>query len=66
MKQQIRALQAELIKIKYSKIIWATFIAFALAPIMGAVCIFIIQGGEALGKTGALVAKAKAMNFEAN
>ena len=66
MKQQICALQAELIKIKHSKIIWATFIAFALAPIMGAVCIFIIQGGEALGKTGALVAKAKAMNFEAN
>jgi ABC-type transport system involved in multi-copper enzyme maturation permease subunit len=66
MKQQIKALQAELIKIKYSKIIWATFIAFALAPIMGAVFILIVQDSEALAKAGGLAAKAKAMNFQAN
>lgn len=66
MKQQIQALQAELIKIKHSKIIWATFIAFALAPIMGAVFILIVQDSEALEKAGGLAAKAKAMNFEAN
>jgi ABC-type transport system involved in multi-copper enzyme maturation permease subunit len=66
MKQQIKALQAELLKIKHSKIIWATFIAFALAPIMGAVFILIVQDTEALAKAGGLAAKAKAMNFEAN
>lgn len=66
MKQQIQALQAELIKIKHSKIVWATFIAFALAPLMGAVFILIVQDSEALAKAGGLAAKAKAMNFEAN
>lgn len=66
MKQQIHSLQAELIKIKHSKIIWATFIAFALAPITGAVFILIVQDSEALAKAGGLAAKAKAMNFEAN
>lgn len=66
MKQQIQTLQAELIKIKHSKIIWATFIAFALAPIMGAVFVLIVQDSEALDKAGGLAAKAKAMNFEAN
>lgn len=66
MKKQIQTLQAELIKIKHSKIIWATFIAFAIAPIMGAVFILIVQDSEALAKAGGFSAKAKAMNFEAN
>lgn len=66
MKHQIHTFQAELIKIKHSKIIGATFIAFALAPIMGAVFILIVQDSEALAKAGGLAAKAKAMNFEAN
>ena len=66
MKQQIQALQAELIKIKHSKIIWVTFVAFAIAPIMGAVFILIVQDNEALEKASGLATKAKAMNFEAN
>ncbi|MEZ4929327.1 MAG: ABC transporter permease [Chitinophagales bacterium] len=44
MKKQIQTLQAELIKIKHSKIIWATFIAFAIAPIMGAVFLTYCSG----------------------
>jgi ABC-2 type transport system permease protein len=66
MKQQIQALQAELIKIKRSKILWVTFIAFGIAPVMGAVFILIVQDGDTPAKAGGLVAKAKAMNFEAN
>ncbi len=66
MKQQIRAIQAEFIKIKHSKIIWATFIAFGIAPIMGAVFTLILQDSEAMEKASGLAAKAKAMNFVAN
>ena len=66
MKQQIRAFQAEVIKIKYSKIFWTTFVAFGLAPIMGAVFILMVQDSEALTKASGLASKAKAMNFEAN
>ncbi|WP_373495475.1 ABC transporter permease [Aquiflexum sp.] len=66
MKQQIRAIQAELIKVKHSYFILATFVAFGIAPIMGAVFTLILQDSEALEKAGGLAAKAKAMDFEAN
>lgn len=66
MKQPVRALQAELIKIKHSNILWVTFVAFGLAPLMGAVFILIMQDSEALAKAGGLAVKAKAMNFESN
>lgn len=66
MKQQIQALQAEFIKNKYSNILWVTFIAFGLAPIMGGVFILIVQDPDALAKAGGLAVKAQAMNFEAN
>lgn len=66
MKQQIQALQAELLKNKHSNIHWATFIAFGLAPIIGGVFILIIKDADALEKAGSLAMKAKTMNFEAN
>ncbi len=66
MKQQIQALQAELIKNKYSNVLWSTFIAFGLAPLMGGVFILIVQDPEALAKAGTLAAKTQAMNFESN
>ncbi len=66
MKQQIYALQAEFMKLKHSKIVWATFIAFSIAPIMGAVFMPIIQNSESFEKVGALAVKIKAMNLEAN
>lgn len=66
MNQFIQTLQAELIKNKYSNILWATFIAFGLAPVMGGIFILIVQDPEALAKAGGLAAKAKAMNFEGN
>ena len=66
MKQQIQALQAELLKNKHSSILWATFVAFGLAPVIGGVFILIIKDADALAKAGNLAMKAKAMNFEAN
>lgn len=66
MKHQIQALQAEFLKNKYSNILWATFIAFALAPIMGGVFILIINDPDSLAKAGGLAAKAKAMDFQSN
>ena len=66
MKQHIHALQAEIIKNKHSNILWATFIAFSLAPIMGGVFILIVQDPDALAKASGLAAKAQAMNFEGN
>ena len=66
MTQQIKALQAEFIKLRHSKIVWATFVAFVLAPVMGGVFILIVQDSEALAKAGRLADKAKTMNFRAN
>jgi ABC-2 type transport system permease protein len=62
----MRTLQAELIKLQHSKICWATFVAFSLAPVMGAVFMLIVQDSEALAKTGAFATKAQAMNFTAD
>lgn len=66
MKQQLEALHAEFLKNRYATILWATFIAFGIAPVMGGVFILIIQDPEALAKTGGLAAKTQAMNFAAN
>jgi len=66
MKQQVLAFQSELMKVKYANTLWWTFIAFALAPIMGGAFIMIIQDPDAVTQGGGLAAKAKAMNMEAN
>lgn len=66
MKQQIQTLQAELIKNKYATILLTTFVAFALAPVTGGVFMMIIQNPEAMAKSGALAAKVKATNFQAD
>lgn len=66
MKQQIQTFQSELMKVKYANTLWWTFIAFALAPLMGGAFIMIIQDPEAVAQGGGLVAKAKAMKMEAN
>lgn len=62
----IQALKAELIKSKYSTILWVTFIAFALAPIIGGVFMLIMGNPNAMAKAGALHAKAQVMHFSAN
>jgi ABC-2 type transport system permease protein len=41
--EQIYALQAEILKNKHSSILWATFLSFGLAPIIGGVFILILK-----------------------
>jgi ABC-type transport system involved in multi-copper enzyme maturation permease subunit len=66
MKSQIGALKAELLKNRYSSIIWVTFVAFALAPLMGGIFMLIMRNPDALATAGALQAKAQVMNFSAD
>ncbi len=66
MRQQIQALQAELVKVKHTNTLLWTFIAFALAPMMGGAFMMIIKDPEAIAQGGGLVAKAQAMKIEAN
>jgi ABC-type transport system involved in multi-copper enzyme maturation permease subunit len=66
MKGFISAFQAELIKLRHSRIVWVSFIAFSIAPLMGGVFMLVIRDPEALAKAGALAAKVRAMNFSAS
>lgn len=65
MKAQIQALKAEFLKNKYSGILWVTFIAFAIAPLMGGVFMLIMRSPEALSNAGAFSEKIKFMEFSA-
>ena len=66
MRSLIFALKAELLKLKRAKIVWITFLAFALAPIMGGVFMLIVSDPEALEKAGAFSAKAQMLEFKAD
>ena len=65
-KEQLKAIRAELIKNKHSCIVVVTFLAFALAPLMGGVFMLIMRNPEAMAKAGGLQAKVQLMNFTAN
>lgn len=66
MKQQIHAIQAEITKNKHSRIIWVTFVAFALAPVFGAVFMILMKDAGIDGLPGSFRAKAALFSFEAN
>lgn len=66
MKILFQTLKAEILKNKRSPIVLSSFIAFGLAPVIGAVFIFMVQSPDMLAHSGGLAIKAKAMNFEAN
>jgi len=66
MKQQFLAMHAEFIKNKHSRIKWITFVAFALAPIFGAVLMILMKDGGYDGLSGVLKSKAVMMSFEPN
>ncbi len=66
MKYQLHALKAELIKSKYANIIWITFIAFALAPLMGGVFMLVTRNPDTIALAGPLTRKSQAMNFSAD
>lgn len=63
MKGLLRAITAELLKVKHASMLWVTFIAFALAPLMGAVFMQIMRSPEIMEKSGALSAKAQIMDM---
>lgn len=60
------ALSAEFLKVKNSRIIWVSFIAFGIAPIMGGVFMIIMSDPELAAQSTALTLKAKVMSVEAN
>lgn len=66
MKIFLKALPVEILKTTHSSIVRASFIAFGLAPVMGAVFILMIQFPESFTHAGGLFAKANTMNFENN
>lgn len=66
MRSQLQAIEAELLKNKHSPMVWVTFIAFAIAPLMGGLFMFVMQNPEAMAKAGLLSAKVKAMDFGAD
>lgn len=51
------AFLSELLKLKHLSILWITFIAFALVPIMGGVITFLIQNPELIPKSSILSIK---------
>lgn len=66
MKQQIRAISAEFIKNRHSRIRWITFVAFALAPVFGGVFMVLMKDVGYEGLSGALRTKAVMFSIEAN
>ena len=66
MNSQWQALLAEIGKNRHARIIWVTFIAFALAPVFGAVFLYLMKDAGYAGLSGAFKTKAVLMSFEAN
>lgn len=62
----MNALLAELKKQKHSSIVWVTFAAFALAPIMGGLFMLIAQHPDRIAQNGMLRQKAEMMSFAAD
>jgi ABC-type transport system involved in multi-copper enzyme maturation permease subunit len=66
MNEQLRAIDAEFIKNRHSRIQWVSFAAFALAPVFGAVFMILIKDVGLDGLSGAFKSKAVMFSFEAN
>ncbi len=62
----MKALSAELLKARGATVVPATFIAFALAPLMGGVFMVIMKDPEAMMKSGAFNTKAQMMGITAD
>lgn len=58
-----RALIAELLKLKHAPIVWVTFIAFAIAPLMGALFMYLLNDPTNLEEGNALRMKTELMGF---
>lgn len=58
-----KAFLAELLKIRHSRVVWITFLAFAFAPLMGALFMAILATADQSQETTVLMMKARAMNM---
>jgi hypothetical protein len=61
----VNSFRAELLKMKRSRIVWISFIAFAMAPLMGAVFMVMLQNPGLMSKSSAFSLKAEMMGMKA-
>jgi ABC-2 type transport system permease protein len=66
MEKLFAALWAEYLKIIRSRIVWITVLAFSIAPLMGALFVFIIRNPGLAPNAQALIAKAQMVSFSAD
>lgn len=66
MKQLLNAFRAEILKNKHSNFVWITFVAFLLAPVFGALFMFMMKDNGYEGLSGVMKSKAMMMSVEAN
>lgn len=58
--------RAECLKLKGASVVWATFVAFALAPLMATVFVYILSHPESFNGSTSLRTKAESMGIQAN
>jgi ABC-type transport system involved in multi-copper enzyme maturation permease subunit len=61
-----RSFITELLKLKHLSIVWITFVAFAMIPIMGGVIMFLIQNPELIPKSSILSIKISMLSTPVN
>jgi ABC-type transport system involved in multi-copper enzyme maturation permease subunit len=61
-----RAFLSELLKLRHLNILWITFAAFALIPVMGGVIMFLIQNPELIPKSSILSVKISMLSTPVN
>lgn len=58
-----RSISSEILKIRHSSILWVTFLAFALGPIMGGLALYLSASSDIQQSSSALGQKALLMSF---
>ncbi len=61
-----RAFLSELLKLRHISILWITFVAFALIPVMGGVIMFLIQNPELIPQSSILSIKVAMLSTPVN
>jgi ABC-type transport system involved in multi-copper enzyme maturation permease subunit len=61
-----RAIEAELLKCKSASTVRSSFVAFAIAPVMGAIFVFLARNPDSISKTSAIHTKMQMLGFSAD
>lgn len=61
----LHAVKPEYLKLRHSTIVWVTFCAFALGPVMGGLALYLLDSASA-GAASPLAEKARLMDFKAD